>query len=193
MEDKLQLLARILAEKVLESKGTERAVLCEVLAEVTWMIGRDQPEDQNPDPVFWFDKKGRFCTRAMTCEEIEDSMVLMAIAEGVPIDVICQEDTEFFDRAEKWDAFQEMKCKYLEGLMRIKELEEELQAVKLQQPHTAKRRFADVDHLKQLILMAMGLAEIDTLTKDELIFCLDGAPSWEVDVHTETVEKEEMA
>lgn len=193
-ESKLQLLARSLAEKVLKARGQRREVLIEVLAEVTWMIGRNQPKDQEPDPVFWFDKKGRFCTRAKTKEEIEDSMVLMAIAEGVPIDVICQEDSEFFDRADKWETFQEMRCKYLEGLMRIKELEEELQAVKRQeQAHTTKRRFADVDHLKQLILMAMGLAEIDTLTKDELIFCLDGAPSWEVDVHTETVEKEEMA
>lgn len=191
MESKLQLLAGTLASQALKAKGERREVYIEVMRWVTWLMGENVPLPREEDPVFWFDKRGRFCTRAMSKEEIEDSMWLMGIVEGVPLDVVCRMDSEFFDRADKWSVFQEMKCKYLEGLMRIQELEEELQAVKLQQAHTAKSRFADVDHLKQLILMAMDLAKIDTLTKDELIFCLDKAPSWEVDINTEIAEKEE--
>lgn len=190
-ESKLQLLARSLAEKILMAREPDRGALIEVLTEVTWMIGRNLSKEQEPDPVFWFDKKGRFCTRAKTREEIEDSMVLMAIAEGVSIDVICQDDSEFFDRAAKWDAFQEMKCKYLEGLMRIQELEEELQAVKRKEPTPVNRgRFVDVDHLKKLILLAMDISGMDKLPKDVLIACLDKAPSWAVDINTETVGKE---
>lgn len=192
MESKLQLLAGSLASQALKAKGERREVYIEVMRWVAWLMGENVPLPREEDPVFWFDKKGRFCTRAKTREEIEDSMVLMAIAEGVPIDVICQDDSEFFDRAAKWDAFQEMKCKYLEGLMRIQELEEELQAVKMKEPTPVnRRRFADVDHLKKLILLAMDISGMEKLPKDVLISCLDKAPSWEVDINTEIAEKEE--
>lgn len=129
-ERKLELMARKLAYRILKSRGVERSVLVEMLAEVTWLIGRDVEIDQDKDPVFWFDKKGRFCTRAKTPEEIQDSMILMAIAEGVSLDMICQEDAQWEERLNMWDAFQEMKCKYLEALMRIQELEDELKQKK---------------------------------------------------------------
>lgn len=191
-ENKLQLIARTLGGWILASKGAEKGTLAEVLALVTGVMGRGEELQTDSDPIFWFDPKGRFCTRAQTKQEIEDSMALMAIAEGVPIDVICQEEEEFFERAAKWEAFQEMKCRYLEGLMRIKELEKELQGVKLRQPLPTKgRRFADIDHLKQLLLMAMDMSGKDTVTKEALILCLDKAPSWKIDIHTEITQTEE--
>lgn len=131
MEDrKLELVARKLAHRILQTKGVVRSTLAEVLAEVTWLIGRDVDIDQDRDPVFWFDKKGRFCTRAKTPDEIRDSMILMGIAEGVTLDIICQEDAQWEERLKKWDAFEEMKCKYLESLMRIQELEEDLRKLR---------------------------------------------------------------
>lgn len=129
-ERKLELVARKLANRILQTKGIVRSTLVEVLAEVTWIIGRDVEIDPGKDPVFWFDKKGRFCTRAKTPEEIKDSMILMGIAEGVTMDIICQEDAQWEERLKKWDAFEEMKCKYLESLMRIQELEEDLRKLR---------------------------------------------------------------
>lgn len=123
-ERKLELIARKLAYRILDAKGEVRSVLVELLTEVTWLIGRDEDIDQDKDPVFWFDRKGRFCTRAKTPEEMQDSMILMGIAEGVSLDIICQEADQWEARMRKWDAFQEMKCKYLEALMRIQVLEE---------------------------------------------------------------------
>ena len=133
-EKKLELIARKLAHKILQTNGEVRRTLVDVLAEVTWLIGRDVEIDRNQDPIFWFDRKGRFCTRAKTPEEIQDSMILMGVAEGISLDVICQEDSERADRLKKWDAFQEMKCKYLEGLMRIQEMEEELRKAREGKP-----------------------------------------------------------
>ena len=191
-ENKLQLIARTLGGWILASKGAEKGTLAEVLALVTGVMGRGEELQTDNDPIFWFDPKGRFCTRAQTKQEIADSMALMAIAEGVPVDVICQEEADFFERAAKWEAFQEMKCRYLEGLMRIQELEREVQTLRMQaSTPTSKRRFADVEHLKELILMAMDLSGTEKLGKDQLIFCLDRAPSWEVDIKTDTAEKEE--
>ena len=123
-ERKLELIARKLAYRILEAKGVVKSVLVELLSEVTWLIGRDVEIDPNNDPIFWFDRKGRFCTRAKTPQEIQDSMILMGIAEGVSLDIICQEDAQWEERMHKWDALQELKCKYLEALMRIEELEE---------------------------------------------------------------------
>lgn len=128
-ENKLQLIARTLGGWILASKGAEKGTLAEVLVMVTEIMRKGE-DLQTDDPVFWFDHKGRFCTRAQTKQEIADSMAIMAIADGVPIDVICREEADFFERAAKWEAFQEMKCRYLEGLMRINELEKELQEVK---------------------------------------------------------------
>lgn len=125
-ERKLEWLARTLAYRILKARGVERSVLVEVLAKVTQLIGQDVEIDQNKDPLFWFDRKGRFCTRAKTPEEIEDSMILMGIAEGISLDMICEADALWEERLNKWNAFQEMKCKHLESLMRIRELEEEL-------------------------------------------------------------------
>ena len=190
-ENKLQLIARTLGGWILASKGAEKGILAEVLALVTEVMGRGQEIPADKDPVYWFDPLGRFCTRAQTKREIEDSMMLMAIAEGIFMDDIRQDDPEWEGRMKAWDAFQEMKCRYLEGLMRIKELEEALQEVKLRQPlPTKERRFADIDHLKQFLLMAMDMSGVDTLTKGDLILCLDKAPSWEIDIHTKTAEKE---
>ena len=185
-ENKLQLIARTLGGWILTSKGEEKGILAEVLAMVTAVMSSGEEIQTDNDPIFWFDPKGRFCTRAQSPVEINDSMALMAIAEGVPIDMVCRENDDFFEKAAKWDIFQEMKCGYLEGRMRIKELEKELMELKLRQPLPTKgRRFADVDQLKQLLLMAMDLAGMDTLTKGDLLQCMDKAPSWALDIHTE--------
>ena len=148
-ERKLELVARKLANRILQTKGIVRSTLVEVPAEVTWIIGRDQPKDQEPDPIFWFDKKGRFCTRAKTPEEIKDSMILMGIAEGVTMDIICQEDAQWEERLKKWDAFEEMKCKYLESLMRIKELEEELKEERYRHDRYVDFELAQAEELRK--------------------------------------------
>ena len=127
-ESKLQYLGRTLAERVLIATGEERKTLCSVLADVMWVMGQDVELPEN-DPVHWFDQKGRFCTRAQSREEIDDAMVLMAIADGISIDLICRENPRLVERVQEWGAYQEMKCCYMEALMRIKELEEKLKEV----------------------------------------------------------------
>lgn len=125
-ESKLQYLGRTLAERVLITEGTERKTLISVLADVVWLMGKDVTLPES-DPVYWFDPAGRFCTRAQTKEEIEDSMILMAIAEGVHICDICEKDPGVMDRHRDWEFFQQMKCAYMEALMRVQELEESLE------------------------------------------------------------------
>lgn len=150
MEDlKLEGLARNLSKRILQSRGVERSTLIEVLSEVTWLIGRNVEIDPNHDPVFWFDKKGRFCTRAQTPEEIQDSMILMAIAEGISLEQVCKEDANWEDRMKKWNAFQEMKCKYLESLMRIKELEEELKEERYRHDRYVDFELAQAEELRK--------------------------------------------
>lgn len=151
MEDrKLELVARKLACRILQTKGVVRSTLAEVLTEVTWLIGRNVDVDPNEDPVFWFDQKGRFCTRAKTPDEIRDSMILMGIAEGVTLDIICQEDAQWDERLKKWDAFEEMKCKYLECLMRIQELEEELKEERYRHDRYVDFELAQAEELRKL-------------------------------------------
>lgn len=40
-----------------------------------------------------------------------------------------------------------------------------------------KRRLADIDHCKKMILMAMDIAGVTYITKEELATCLDMCPS----------------
>ena len=177
IENKLQQIARALGGWVIVSKGEERGAFAQALALVTQAMGEGREIANEEDPIFWFDKKGRLCTRAQTPKEIEDSMVLMAIAEGVSWDEVCQQAEEWEANMEKWNAFQEMKCKYMESLMRIQELEKELEHLRQMQNQSRNGcRMAAINQAKKLILMAMDLAGKREITKDELAHCLDLVP-----------------
>ena len=127
-ESKLQYLARSLTERITTAEGTERETLITVLADVRWLMGQDVTVPEN-DPVYWFDGKGRFCARAQSKEEIESDMILMAIADGVSLDAVCRKNPDLGDWIRDWNAFQEMKLKYMEACMRVQELEEQIKEV----------------------------------------------------------------
>lgn len=150
MEDaKLEQLSRRLIRRILVAEGQAHRVLKAVLNDVRKLMGRDVEIDPKEDPVFWFDRKGRFCTRAQTKEEIQDSMIIMGIADGVDLIAALKEDPQCFDRARDWTAFQEMKCKYLEALMRIRALEEELKEERYRHDRYVDFELAQAEELRK--------------------------------------------
>lgn len=40
-----------------------------------------------------------------------------------------------------------------------------------------KKRLVDIDRVKKLMLLAMDLAEMDSMSRDDLIYSLDNAPT----------------
>lgn len=179
-ENKLQRIARTLGGWILASKGEEKEAFAQVLVLVTQAMGGGDECTTGEDPIFWFDDKGRFCTRARTKEELENSMILMDIAEGLCSDESWESEESWENYGYQWNAFREINCKYKAAISKIGELEKERDHLQHELQHRIwHKRVLNLEHAVKLIDIAMSMAGRESLEMGEIFRCLELAQTIE--------------